>query len=232
MFKPNLTKWLNTWKTNPTRFDKPAVNASLITAIKTINNIKNKTILLPLCGASKDLFWLAQQGAAVTGVEISPIAIKKFFTEHNLTYTEDYNKPNPTYESTDPDINITLVEADFLQKQPAWIHTFDLIFDNTAFITIKKRKRTRYTKLLTTYLNPTGTLIMNTHTFNLTKTGLIHSIDQNTLEKYFAKTFQTQLLCKCDVEARAELKKHGITSILEQTFILKPLPHLTPHTIR
>lgn len=41
-------------------------------------------VLVPLCGKSLDMAWLAQQGHAVLGVELSPLAITQFFDEHAL----------------------------------------------------------------------------------------------------------------------------------------------------
>ena len=42
------------------------------------------TVLVPLCGKSRDLLWLAQHDFRVTGIEISPIAVEGFFRENGL----------------------------------------------------------------------------------------------------------------------------------------------------
>ena len=41
-------------------------------------------VLVPLCGKSMDLLWLASQGHRVLGVELSPIAVEALFREQGL----------------------------------------------------------------------------------------------------------------------------------------------------
>ena len=36
-------------------------------------------ILVPLCGKSLDMLWLAERGFQVTGIEISELAVQDFF---------------------------------------------------------------------------------------------------------------------------------------------------------
>ena len=43
-------------------------------------------VLVPLCGKSSDLLWLAEQGCDITGVELSEIAARAFFDEAGLPY--------------------------------------------------------------------------------------------------------------------------------------------------
>ena len=42
------------------------------------------TVLVPLCGKSLDMIWLAQQGHRVIGVELSDVAVESFFSENGL----------------------------------------------------------------------------------------------------------------------------------------------------
>ncbi len=45
-------------------------------------------VFVPLCGKSIDMLWLVQQGFAVTGCEISELAVEQFFTENSIPYTK------------------------------------------------------------------------------------------------------------------------------------------------
>src|SRR5690606_18113243 len=42
-------------------------------------------VLVPLCGKSLDLAWLASRGHAVLGVERSSLAVQQFFAEQGLS---------------------------------------------------------------------------------------------------------------------------------------------------
>lgn len=43
-------------------------------------------VFFPMCGDVTDMFWLAEKGHEVVGIEISNIAVEKFFSDHGLEY--------------------------------------------------------------------------------------------------------------------------------------------------
>lgn len=52
-------------------------------------------MLVPLCGKSLDMIWLAAQGNPVLGVELSQLAVEQFFDENELkplTHQSIYGK--------------------------------------------------------------------------------------------------------------------------------------------
>ncbi len=46
-----------------------------------------KRVLLPMCGKTRDLLWLEQQGNEVVGVELSELAVEAFFEENQLAFS-------------------------------------------------------------------------------------------------------------------------------------------------
>ncbi|XP_035882355.1 thiopurine S-methyltransferase isoform X2 [Phyllostomus discolor] len=46
-------------------------------------------VFFPLCGKAVEMKWFADRGHSVVGVEISELGIREFFTEQNLSYTEE-----------------------------------------------------------------------------------------------------------------------------------------------
>jgi thiopurine S-methyltransferase len=62
-------------------------------------------VLVPLCGKSVDLGWLAGQGNSVVGVEISEIAIKAFFAEQEFGYSISDDEL-PRFQADNLDITI------------------------------------------------------------------------------------------------------------------------------
>lgn len=76
--------WLAMWKNGQTDFHQALVNQQLQDYWHQLKVPATGRILVPLCGKSKDLIWLAARGYEVIGIELSAIAIKAFFEEHNL----------------------------------------------------------------------------------------------------------------------------------------------------
>lgn len=77
--------WLHKWQQGHIAFHKEEVNAELIAHVAQLRLQPGDGILVPLCGKSKDLLWLAEKGYHVIGVELSSIACNDFFSEAKIT---------------------------------------------------------------------------------------------------------------------------------------------------
>ncbi len=76
--------WLSMWKNGQTDFHQVLVNQQLQDYWHKLEIPPLGRVLVPLCGKSKDLLWLAARGFHVVGIELSSIAVKTFFEENNL----------------------------------------------------------------------------------------------------------------------------------------------------
>src|SRR5437868_13465864 len=75
---PNLERHHRVLTTNPTASPTASPRAR---------------VLVPLCGKSLDMVWLAQQGQRVVGVELSPLAVQAFWDERQLVPEIDQHGP-------------------------------------------------------------------------------------------------------------------------------------------
>jgi thiopurine S-methyltransferase len=99
--------WLERWQEGRTGWHEVDGNAGL----KKHWRGSGRTVLVPLCGKSVDLRWLAERGNRVVGVELSAIAVEAFFEEQGLTYTKSDGGP-ARYDADG--IDITIYCGDFL----------------------------------------------------------------------------------------------------------------------
>ena len=189
-------------------------------AVKSLGALNDKSILVPLCGATKDMLWLANLGANVYGVEISPIAICGFFDDNKLEYKESTCNSRSIFSSTDKNKKITIMQVDFLQKNKDWLNKFDLIYDNSAFITVKKFRREFYAKLLHLYLKSHGMVILNVNTFNLKKFGMINSVTGDDVKKHFSNKFELVHLRDRRLEVKESHRQQGVIFAIEKTYLL------------
>ena len=72
--------WLDRWQEGRIGWHEASGNVSLKNHWRT----SGRRVLVPLCGKSVDLRWLAEQGNEVVGVELSAIAVEAFFAEQEL----------------------------------------------------------------------------------------------------------------------------------------------------
>ena len=126
--------WLERWQEGRIGWHEEAGNASLRRHWRS----SGRTVLVPLCGKSLDLRWLAGQGNRVVGVELSEIAVQAFFTEQELGYTMTDDEL-PKYQADDLDIAIycgDLFELSSLQC--------DAHYDRGALIALPPTMRPDY----------------------------------------------------------------------------------------
>ena len=76
--------WHERWQAGQIGFHQQEINAYLINYWPALGLPADARILAPLCGKSRDMLWLLEQGYRVTGVEVSRIAVEAFFTESGL----------------------------------------------------------------------------------------------------------------------------------------------------
>uniref|UniRef100_A0A3Q2CGL9 Thiopurine S-methyltransferase, tandem duplicate 1 n=1 Tax=Cyprinodon variegatus TaxID=28743 RepID=A0A3Q2CGL9_CYPVA len=86
-----LSEWEQRWQENRTGFHQLEVHKMLQNNYdKVVNGRSGVRFFFPLCGKAVDMKWLADLGHSVVGVEISEMAIRQFFQENNLTYSESF----------------------------------------------------------------------------------------------------------------------------------------------
>ena len=76
--------WHKKWASNQIGFHLPEVNPYLQRHWPELRSRQTARVLVPLCGKSLDLAWLAGRGHQVLGVELSEKAIEDFFSEHQI----------------------------------------------------------------------------------------------------------------------------------------------------
>ncbi|CAG0963598.1 partial Thiopurine S-methyltransferase, partial [Gammaproteobacteria bacterium] len=77
--------WLQRWHEGRIGFHRTEVMPLLEKHWGALALAAGSRVFVPLAGKSLDLLWLAAQGHRVLGVELSPLAIEQFFSEHGLT---------------------------------------------------------------------------------------------------------------------------------------------------
>jgi thiopurine S-methyltransferase len=129
--------WLDRWAEGRTGWHEPDGNAALRAHWPVQRN--PGSVLVPLCGKSPDLMWLAKRGHRVIGVELSPIAIEGFFADHDLGYTLDSGGSLPRYAATDETIELFCGDYFEFQSPP-----IDALYDRGALVALAPERRPAY----------------------------------------------------------------------------------------
>lgn len=76
--------WRQCWQRGRIGFHQPKVLPLLPKHWPSLALGGNGRVLVPLCGKSLDMHWLAAQGHDVLGIELSTLAVEQFFIEAGL----------------------------------------------------------------------------------------------------------------------------------------------------
>lgn len=129
-----MEHWLERWREDRIGWHENEGNTSL----KKHWRAHGRSVLVPLCGKSVDLAWLAGQGNRVVGVEVSPIAVQAFFAEQQLDFTVTDGSLQ-RYDAVGADI--TIYCGDFMALTGV---RCDAHFDRGALVALHAEVRPRY----------------------------------------------------------------------------------------
>ncbi len=149
--------WHQRWQSSRIGFHRQQVNAQLNQYWPLLGVPRHSEVLVPLCGKSRDMLWLAEQGHEVAGFELSPLAVRDFFAEAGLQPEEGKLDHYHCRQAG----KIRLYEGDFFQADSLG-RRFDAAYDRAALIALPESMRIAYVDLLARLLNPGATLLLIT----------------------------------------------------------------------
>lgn len=143
-------EWLARWREGRIGFHEGRPNALLERHRAHLSGARR--VLVPLCGKSEDLAFLAAHGHEVIGAELAEQAVSAFFAAHALTPTITPIGPLVAYRAS----VITIFVGDIFAITPAVCGPLDALYDRGAIVALPDDVRPRYAAHLRTLLSPTA----------------------------------------------------------------------------
>lgn len=140
--------WQKRWADNQIGFHQGQVNPYLQAHWPALGLAPGSRVLVPLCGKSLDLAWLAGQGYHVLGVELSRRAVEGFFREHGL---EPEVRQQGAFEVWRQG-NVELWCGDFFALRAQDIGDCVGLYDRAALIALPLQMRAKYMEALSALL--------------------------------------------------------------------------------
>ncbi|RON62557.1 thiopurine S-methyltransferase [Pseudomonas fluorescens] len=132
--------WHKKWASNQIGFHLSEVNPYLQQHWPELSIPATARVLVPLCGKSLDLAWLAGRGHQVLGVELSEKAIEDFFNEHQIQPQISEKGAFKVYRSD----AIELWCGDFFALTASDVADCVAFYDRAALIALPAPMRERY----------------------------------------------------------------------------------------
>jgi thiopurine S-methyltransferase len=132
--------WQQSWRDRDIAFHQSVVNPLLVRFWPDFKLTADDLVFVPLCGKSLDLLWLAGQGHAVIGVELSPLAVRAFFRENKLQPTRRKVGKFTRWEHG----RISILCGDFFALSAADLGDVSMVFDRAALTALPDDLRSAY----------------------------------------------------------------------------------------
>ena len=160
--KRNGPDWQGIWDTDWTPFHEQKANPDLVKFEKLCFSGRQR-VLIPFCGKSVDLLYLADKGHDVYGSELIGKAVTDFFQESNLDYVMEKHGDVNIYKATSK--RITFFQGDFYDLKSSLCGKFDVIWDRAAVVVVHPHLRPDYAAVINDLMSPECKYLLNTFTF-------------------------------------------------------------------
>ncbi|MFP5383410.1 MAG: thiopurine S-methyltransferase [Gammaproteobacteria bacterium] len=210
--------WITRWQRGETGFHLPDVNPWLRAQLNALQLTAGSHVFVPLCGKSHDLRFLADQGARVTGIELSPLAVEAFFAEQDLEPARTSLHGMTLYTAG----GIRLFCGDFFQLTREMLGTVDAVFDRASLVAMPPETRPAYAAHLAGLLPPGArTLLVAFDYPQHEMPGPPFSVPQSEIRSLFGSCFDIAPLGRTDIlDAEPRFRARGLTRLTETCWIM------------
>lgn len=205
--------WHNLWQNNQLGFHQTSTNPLLQKYWPQMP--ADGAILVPLCGKSQDMIWLAQHKRPVIGIELSEIAVQAFFAENNLTPHIQAIAGLMRYHAPP----ITIWQGDFFQTTPDLIGYPTAVYDRAALVALPPAMRQQYAQHLTTLLPPHAQQLLITNDYPQQQmSGPPFSITATEIDTLYGRHFTITQLRRKEISHKV---RFPVTSFVQLVHLLQ-----------
>lgn len=208
--------WQERWARNQIGFHLPEVNPYLQRHWPPL--AEGAKVLVPLCGKSLDLMWLAGQGLRVVGVELSEQAVEAFFSEQNLTPRITERGMFKVYQAD----SIEIWCGDFFALGAEVLADCAAFYDRAALIALPPLMRAQYADHLNTWL-PSGCegLLITLDYEQVQKAGPPFAVTDDEVQLLLGEHWTLQVLQEQDILGESwKFVQDGVTRLEERVYRL------------
>jgi len=212
--------WIEKWEQQQIGFHLPTTHPMLARHWSELDVGMDAHVLVPLCGKSLDLTYLMSRGCGVTGVELSPIAIRQFLDEQGLQATTMDIEGMPV-SIVD---GLRLIEGDFFRLSAGIIGRVDAVYDRAALIAMPPDQQDHYARKLLALTPESAPILLITLDYDPNEmSGPPFATSGEQVRRLFGERYEVDLLEQVDALAdNPALQGRGLSALTETAWRLMP----------
>ena len=210
--------WLGRWEREEIGFHQDEFHPCLPLHWQELNLARDSVVFVPLCGKSRDMLWLREQGHQVLGVELSPIAVQAFFNENGYTPQRVTGARFDSYTAN----GIRILCGDFFDLGKDDLANVGAVYDRAALIALPPEMRERYVSHLAGILPRAPQILLITVDYPQHEMqGPPFSVTSGEVEQLYREYAEVRLLANHDVLAQnPRFQQRGLSRMRENIFML------------
>lgn len=203
--------WLKRWQEGATGFHMSRVTPLLTKHWPSLELSTGSRVLVPLCGKSLDMAWLASQGHAVLGVELAPMAVEQFFSEQGLRPSERESSMGTHYVAG----QIEIIRGDIFDLDASTLASCAGVYDRGALVALPPRMRDDYVRHVYGALAPGYRGMLLTLEYDQsTMEGPPFSVPEKELRELFGAHTRISSLDRMDIiDKEPKFAERGLTAL-------------------
>ena len=208
--------WHKKWASNQIGFHLPQVNPYLQRHWPELAIPARARVLVPLCGKSLDLLWLAGQGHQVLGIELSQTAVEDFFSEQQLAPEVSDAGAFKVYRAG----AIELWCGDFFALTARDVADCAALYDRAALIALPPPMRERYGAHLQQILPAELRGLLITLDYDQAQLpGPPFAVEDNEVQRSWGCFWRLHMLQEQDVLGESwKFLRAGVTRLVERVY--------------
>ena len=203
--------WHDRWQSQKIGWHREIYNDLLLKHWPEINASGNSSVLVPLCGKSLDMLWLAKQGHSVVGLEMVQQAVETFFHENKIEYDSVETGNHKKYSNQ----QFTVYQGDIFDLEPGIIQA-DYWYDRAAMIAINPSTRAEYVDQIRKQTKQGAVGLLITYAYPQEQMqGPPFALHDDEVKSLFSDGFELECLEKIDL---GDEKDRGLTKVTSSVF--------------
>ena len=231
--------WHQRWQRGEIGWHSEELNRHLTEHWPRLHIGAEARVLVPLCGKTLDMLWLAGQGHRVLGVELSPIAAEAFFRDNGLTPQVTDLSPAPFLRFAVDEL--VLLVGDFFDLTPQLAQAsldsrgggdggaIHAVYDRAALIALPPQSRPAYAAHLSKLLRAAGShqepaesLLVSLDYDQSQMQGPPFAVGDAEVRALFAEAFAIEPLASFDALAEnPRFRERGLDQLTEHVYRLE-----------
>lgn len=181
-------QWLKRWREGRIGFHLAQTHPALVHHWGELAIPSGAKVLVPLCGKSLDMHWLAERGHPVLGVEFAPEAIEQFLAERR----GDVSRYRQAGFEIARQGSVELWRGDFFHLHIHAVDEVEAFYDRASLIALPPATRRRYALHLAQLVPPGARgLLVGLH-HDAGASGPPYSVNSAEIDELFRPNFRLE----------------------------------------